>query len=70
MDLISLKISINIYYEISFDISPFTSNSSIAKTIQNSLRSLISRDDYPQFTQEMSKFSVGKKLLAFIKYIL
>ena len=53
---------------VSFDISPFTSNAGVAKTVQNSFGSLISRDDYPQFkiTQGISKFSVGEKLLAFV----
>jgi len=53
---------------VSFDISPFTSNAGIAKTVQNSFGSLISRNDYPQFkiTQGISKFSVGEKLLAFV----
>ena len=53
---------------VSFDISKFTSNAGIAKTIQNSYGSLISRNDYPQFkvTQGISKFSVGEKLLAFV----
>ena len=53
---------------VSFDISPFTSNAGVAKTVQNSFGSLISRNDYPQFkiTQGISKFSVGEKLLAFV----
>ena len=53
---------------VSFDISPFTSNAGIAKTLQNSFGSLISRNDYPQFkiNQGISKFSVGEKLLAFV----
>ena len=40
----------------------------VAKTVQNSFGSLISRNDYPQFkiTQGISKFSVGEKLLAFV----
>ena len=53
---------------VSFDISPFTSNAGVAKTVQNSFGSLISRNDYPQFkiNQGISKFSVGEKLLAFV----
>ena len=53
---------------VSFDISPFTSNAGVAKTVQNSFGSLISRNDYPQFKikQGISKFSVGEKLLAFV----
>ena len=53
---------------ISFDISPFTTNAGIAKTIQNSFGTIVSRNSYPQFkvTQEISKFSVGEKLLAFV----
>ena len=41
---------------VSFDISPFTSNAGIAKTIQNSFGSLISRNDYPQFKIDSSNF--------------
>ena len=54
---------------VSFDISPFTSNAIVAKTLQNSFGSLISRNDYPQFkiNQGISKFSVGEKLLAFVE---
>ena len=53
---------------ISFDISPFTTNAGIAKTIQNSFGTIVSRNSYPQFkvTQEISKFNVGEKLLAFV----
>jgi hypothetical protein len=53
---------------VSFDISPFTTNAGIAKTIQNSFGTIVSRNSYPQFkvTQEISKFSVGEKLLAFV----
>jgi len=54
--------------KISFDLSSFTTNAGIAKTIQNSYGTIISKDDYPQFkvTQTNSKFSVGEKLLAFV----
>ena len=53
---------------IQFDLSSVTSNAGVAKTVQNSFGVVISKDDYPDFkvTQEVSKFSVGEKLLAFI----
>ena len=53
---------------IEFDLSPFTSNAGIAKTTQNSFGVIISKKDYPVFkvTQEISKFSVGEKLLALV----
>ena len=53
---------------VSFNLSNITSDPGIAKTIQNSYGTVISKDDYPQFkvTQENSKFSVGEKLLAFV----
>ena len=53
---------------IEFDLSPFTTNAGIAKTVQNSFGVIISRDDYPTFevTQKTSKFNVGEKLLAFV----
>ena len=53
---------------IEFDLSPFTSNAGIAKTTQNSFGVIISKNDYPVFkvTQEISKFSVGEKLLALV----
>ena len=53
---------------IEFDLSPFTTNAGIAKTVQNSFGVLISKNDYPVFkvTQAISKFSVGEKLLAFV----
>ena len=53
---------------IEFDLSPFTSNAGIAKTIQNSFGVIISKNDYPVFevTQSVSNFNVGEKLLAFV----
>jgi len=53
---------------ISFDLSPFTSNAGIAKTVQNSFGVIISKNDYPVFQvkQKISRFSVGEKLLAFV----
>ena len=53
---------------VSFNLSNITSDPGIAKTVQNSYGTVISKDDYPQFkvTQENSKFSVGEKLLAFV----
>ena len=53
---------------VSFNLSNVTSNPGIAKTVQNSYGTVISKNDYPQFkvTQKNSKFSVGEKLLAFV----
>ena len=49
---------------IEFDLSNVTSNAGIAKTIQNSFGTIISKDDYPSFkvSQSIFNFSVGEKL--------
>ena len=62
------KVSNNNPATIEFDLSSITSNAGVAKTNQNSYGILISKSDYPTFkvTQEVSKFSVGEKLLAFV----
>ena len=53
---------------IEFDLSKFTTNAGIAKTVQNSYGVVISKNDYPVFEveQKISKFSIGEKLLAFV----
>ena len=62
------KVTNNNPATIEFDLSSITSNAGVAKTNQNSYGILISKNDYPSFkvTQEVSKFSVGEKLLAFV----
>ena len=62
------KVTNNNPATIEFDLSSITSNAGVAKTNQNSYGILISKSDYPTFkvTQEVSKFSVGEKLLAFV----
>ena len=53
---------------IEFDLSSVTTNAGVAVTNQNSFGTIISKNDYPTFkvTQEISKFSVGEKLLALV----
>ena len=53
---------------IEFNLSAVTSNAGIAKTNQNSFGVVISKNDYPTFkvTQEVSRFSIGEKLLSFV----
>ena len=53
---------------ISFDLSSVTTNAGVAKTLQNSFGTIINKNDYPEFkvTQNISKFSVGEKLLALV----
>jgi hypothetical protein len=51
---------------VTIDISGLTTNTGIAKTIQDSVGNIIKRTDYPTFnvTQIPSKFIVGEKLIS------
>jgi hypothetical protein len=51
---------------VTIDISELTTNTGIAKTIQDSVGNIIKRSDYPQFTvtQIPSQFIVGEKLIS------
>ena len=50
--------------EVTIDISEFTTNTGIAKTIQDSLGNIIKESDYPTFdiVQQVSEFTLGEKL--------
>ena len=50
--------------EVTIDISEFTTNTGIAKTIQDSLGNIIKESDYPTFdiVQQVSGFTLGEKL--------
>jgi hypothetical protein len=51
---------------VTIDISSLTTNTGIAKTIQDSVGNIIKRTDYPSFnvTQIPSKFIIGEKLIS------
>ena len=51
--------------KVEFDISKLTTNTGIAKTIQDSLGNIIKREDYPTFevTQKPSPFIIGENII-------
>ncbi|NDB56714.1 hypothetical protein EB169_12920, partial [archaeon] len=53
---------------LEFNVSEFSTNPGIAKTIQNSLSSVIHYNDYPKFTVEktLTNFTVGEELLVLV----
>jgi hypothetical protein len=51
---------------VTFNISELTTNTGVAKTIQDSVANIIKYDDYPKFeiTQKISYFRIGEKIIS------
>ena len=52
--------------KVTFNISGLTTNTGIAKTIQDSVASIVKYDDYPKFEviQKLSYFTIGEKIIS------